>query len=96
MSYRTEFPTFPVSAIPAELLASDWTDTSWHNDACPSFERGRFTVFVDWPRKEDRWTCSALRYHAYPTEEANVAEFDNGCESDDWADILRYLATEGY
>lgn len=35
MSYKTEFPHYD-----DELTLPDgWVDTSWHNDACPSFEK---------------------------------------------------------
>jgi hypothetical protein len=36
MTYQTEFPDFPEATMPA--MFSGFEDTSWHNDACPSFE----------------------------------------------------------
>jgi hypothetical protein len=33
--WQAEFPEWRADTIPA--LGSDWTDSSWHNDACPSF-----------------------------------------------------------
>jgi hypothetical protein len=38
MSYREEFPDFDPAAMPA--IPQHWGDTSWHNDACPSFDAG--------------------------------------------------------
>jgi len=36
MTYLTEFPEFESSDVP---VFEGFTDTSWHNDTCPSFER---------------------------------------------------------
>ena len=35
MTYKTEFPHYDDTLS----LPEGWTDTSWHNDICPSFER---------------------------------------------------------
>lgn len=96
MSYRTEFPTFPDSAIPAELLAGDWEDTSYHNDTAPSFQRGRFSVMIDWPEPMDREYPESPRYSvADTTEGAFGTVYGDAFVSDDWTDILRYIATGG-
>ena len=37
-TYATEFPDFPITEIPVELLdLSQWEDMSWHNEAMPRF-----------------------------------------------------------
>lgn len=33
--WQTEFPDFPPADMPP--IPSDWRDSSWHNDTCPSF-----------------------------------------------------------
>jgi hypothetical protein len=35
MNYKVEFPHYDDELT----LPSGWVDTSWHNDACPSFEK---------------------------------------------------------
>lgn len=83
MSYREEFPSFPSHAIPAELLGNGWTDTSYRNDVCPSFEHGEFTVFVDFPDASVREYADATRYRVY---HPNGEE-----ESNDWFDIVEFV-----
>ena len=41
-----EFPDFDVSTLPT--IPFGWVDTSWHNDACPSFSNGNLVLFVDY------------------------------------------------
>jgi hypothetical protein len=45
MNYKVEFPHYD-----DELTLPDgWGDTSWHNDACPSFEKEiKGTVYRIW------------------------------------------------
>jgi len=49
------------------LLANGFEDTSWHNDACPSFERDNLRVWLDFPQDQSElgdwhgWT----KYAAY-------------------------------
>lgn len=56
MSYRTEFPSFPEMPEAAALLAQGWTDTSWHNDACPSFKSfdGMLLIWIEHPDESKR------------------------------------------
>jgi hypothetical protein len=35
MTYKIEFPHYDDTIT----LPEGWTDTSWHNDVCPSFEK---------------------------------------------------------
>lgn len=61
MSFQEEFPAeFNVEDhIVAALIAANFTDVSWHNDSCPSFEfmvggGDRFLVFIDAKNREHR------------------------------------------
>lgn len=56
MTYRTEFPSFPEMPEAAVLLAQGWADTSWHNDACPSFKSpdGTLLIWIEHPEEEKR------------------------------------------
>lgn len=56
MTYRTEFPTFPEMPEAQALLALGWTDTSWHNDACPSFKSpdGMLLIWIEHPEEAQR------------------------------------------
>jgi hypothetical protein len=48
MSYQTEFPNFDDAASCERLLSLGFTDMSWGNDACPSFERDGVSLYVDY------------------------------------------------
>ena len=95
MSFATEFPGFPADSIPADVFTEGWTDTSYHNDIAPSFEKGRFTVFIDYPEPADRECPECPRFRVYGCEDSLAGNFGNGCESDNWADILDYIAKGG-
>jgi hypothetical protein len=48
MTFATEFPDFPGSDMPP--MPQGFDDTSWHNDACPSYrsEALGLVVFIDY------------------------------------------------
>jgi hypothetical protein len=54
MTYTTEFPHYDDTLS----LPEGWTDTSWHNDTCPSFERVygdvTFRLWCDFKDPEQR------------------------------------------
>jgi len=54
MTYKTEFPHYDDTLS----LPEGWTDTSWHNDICPSFERvygdTTFRLWCDFKDPEQR------------------------------------------
>lgn len=93
-SHATEFPGFPVpDAIPA-----DWHDSSWHNDACPSWSvAGGYlvgpsvTLFADHPDASVR-ECGPdvprFSLHRHDT----AAEY--GAYGDSWGDMLRAVTVE--
>src|SRR5690349_9306077 len=46
--WQREFPHFPADAMPA--IPGSWSDTSWHNDAMPSFLlTSTLGLWVDYP-----------------------------------------------
>lgn len=54
MTFRTEFPDFPAADWPQ--LPADWSDASYHNDACPSatHEALGLHLFIDYADRERR------------------------------------------
>lgn len=84
MSITTEFPTYPLSSLPP--IPSTWEDTSWHNDACPSYHTGNGVyVYVDFEEASER---------EYPesTERFSVVHIDNDItlySGNDWEEVLR-------
>ena len=80
----TAFPEYDQTTLPA--IPATWVDTSWRNDVCPSWQFGEYQIFID---------------HANPTERETGGEryFVNDVESgdcflvsDDWGDVLEYVA----
>jgi hypothetical protein len=57
--YKKEFPSYPdLEPELVELLEKNkfTTESSWHNDVCPSFtnEKATLILYVDYPNKEER------------------------------------------
>ena len=47
-AFEIEFPDFDARSEAEALIGAGFADTSWHNDACPSFTREGLWVFVDY------------------------------------------------
>lgn len=92
--FRVEFGDFDPATMPA--IPDGWTDQSWHNDACPCFNTGRgLVVFVD-------YADASLReiQEDYPrfSVQADPEVHDHNeslLETDDWSEVLAYVAKEG-
>jgi hypothetical protein len=92
-----EWPSYDQSTLPA--IPADWTDASWHNDACPSFntpamaDGSYVTVFIEALRPEDR-EMNDRRFGAYLVSDDGhghgIADtpFAN---TDDWSKLLRQV-----
>ena len=89
MTYREEFPDFDPSTMPA--IPQNWEDTSWHNDACPSFNTGKGrVVFVDFSDLSLREFDGGKRF----TVQADPEIHDHNetfLETDDWAEVLSFV-----
>lgn len=89
MSYRTEFPDFPESDMPA--LPEGFSDTSWHNDACPSYESPSFRIMIDYADPTQRALGTGSRFIVMETDD----ESGNAVlETDDWSEVLETITTE--
>ena len=78
-----EFPDFDVTTLPT--IPVGFVDSSWHNDACPSFTKGDLHLFVDYADKTlSEWPDSP-RYSLLRNVGSNATEL---CHSDNWSDIL--------
>lgn len=91
--FKREFPDYPADAMPALPDAGMFTDTSWHNDACPSFTSDLLglLVWVDYPDVSMREHANGCRF-ILEKQEAGIETGKTVCESDDWADIERAIA----
>lgn len=67
------------------------SDSSWHNDVCPSFMFGDGSVrlFVDHPDPQRR-ECRGKRFFVSLYDESDDF-LDNGIETDDIGELLTYL-----
>lgn len=73
-TFLTEFPDYPAAEMPA--LPDGWTDTSWHEEACPSFTCGRYQMFIDYICPVSREVAICERFNLYLLDE-------DGCFADD-------------
>lgn len=90
-NWRTEFPDYPVADMPT--LPDTFSDTSWHNDTCPSFTSDALglIVWIDYSNPDDREFPDGPRF--------GLMEQQNGCElgcglleTDDWDEVLTFIA----
>lgn len=87
VNYQTQFTDFVLDVE----IPKDWIDTSWHNDACPSWEvsPGGPQVYVDYadPKMREFPGIQRFSVHVYKDGESAIP-----LVTDDWAEVLAYLA----
>lgn len=87
-----EFPDYPAGDLPP--MPEGWHDSSWHNDACPSYACGNLHVYIDylnpelseWP--ESRAEGSLKRFQLIRFDDDGVETL---AESDEWAPMLEAM-----
>lgn len=90
MTYRDEFPDFDPATLPA--IPPEWTDQSWHNDACPSFNTGKgIVVFVDFENTADREFEGACQRFCVQRDPETCDDNDVIFETDEWAEVLAFV-----
>lgn len=91
---QAEFPRYAVGTLPA--LPPGFVDTSWHNDACPSFtnEARRIQLFVDYADPVER-ECGpeARRFSLFTLDEHGDTEYI--CNTNDWSEMLALIEQHG-
>jgi hypothetical protein len=90
MTYRDEFPDFPEAEMPA--APEGFEDTSWHNDAMPSFEHAGLglRLHVDYADKAMSESGMGARFGLY-----QLAPWESEGESGwDWPSSLGDDSTE--
>ena len=86
MKYETEFPDFVGVEMPR--IPEGWEDTSWHNDACPSWTVGGLHIFVDHDEPSKRECGSdSKRFTVCDSDDGDVV-----VHTDDWQEVLACLA----
>jgi hypothetical protein len=94
MTYRDEFPDFPEADMPA--IPAGWEDTSWHNDAMPSFvnERRMLRLWINYSDVSLQDIQGGKRF-LLVREHADHSpdESDELFASDSWSDVLAFLAS---
>jgi hypothetical protein len=95
VTYQIEFPGFDPATMPA--IPPSWSDTSWHNDACPSFLiTSALSIYVDYldpalsDNAESRLTGDFKRFMLIRMEDGqHIDDADNMvAASDDWDEIM--------
>jgi hypothetical protein len=97
MSYKTEFDLLEIAEA-EKLVAMGFEDTSWHNDAAPSFSKdcGLFRILRVWiddadPEKREM-EGARFALCEYSTEMDAIGD-GTLCESDSFAEILAAIAS---
>ena len=90
MTYQTEFPDFPATDMPT--IPAGWTDTSWHNDACPSFNVGNgMVVFIDFADSSLKEFEDTKRFTVHADPEVHNHN-DVLMDTDDWSELLAFVS----
>lgn len=96
-AFHTAFPDYPIRSMPT--IPEGFKDTSWHNDACPSFEdaeRG-LQLWCDFPEAADRAHPKSPRFAVFFTSnsDADVRRLGDkpAIEAEEWAEVEAFLAT---
>ena len=85
MTIATAFPDYPTSDLPP--IPAHWRDSSWHNDACPSFTVADLQVFIDYANPAKRETAhyglADVRFHVMQAETGSSI-----IATDDWQEVI--------
>ena len=84
MTYKTDFPDFDDVASCEALLAAGWEDTTWFNDTCPAFTKGKATIYVEYENVDMREYGEGDRFTVYTLD-------DEGCYLGEHADFAPTL-----
>jgi len=95
--FRSESPDFDPATMPP--IPAEWSDLSWHNDACPSFGAGtegdletggwRLYVFVDYADPKAREIRGLARFNV-SIEIDDDTNGDHVFSSDDWDAVVAF------
>jgi len=89
LTVRNQFPDYPIDALPD---LTGFEDTSWHNDTCPSFRKGQFLVWVDWPCRCCREDTDGYRFVVCRLDEEECpVDGPVALETEDWAEVLSFV-----
>jgi hypothetical protein len=87
-----EFPDYDLATLPE--IPADWEESSWHNDACPSFmARGDLLhIFVDYADPEfSEFPERAFRFGVYHID--SNADRHELLETNDWPAVVALVET---
>ncbi|SOZ17211.1 hypothetical protein [Cupriavidus taiwanensis] len=84
---KRQFPDYDVSTLPE--IPAGFGDTSWRNDACPSFtdEARGLQIFIDYAEAADR-EPNAVRYSLRELD----GKLENIVDTNDWAELLKCIS----
>lgn len=94
-----EFPDYPLDSLPH--MPAHWEDTSWHNDASPSYRiSDRLMVFVDYADASKREFSlpdqTAPRFVLLPLEDGQHIQAEAVAHGDEFTEILASAIAETF
>ena len=82
----TAFPDYPTADLPP--IPSHWLDSSWHNDACPSFTVAGLHVFVDYADPAKRELVGEPRFTVTTEDASKMSCVSVVIATDDWQAVI--------
>ncbi|MET4489057.1 hypothetical protein [Bradyrhizobium sp. LA7.1] len=94
-TFQTEFPDYPVADMPAMPAHGNVVDTSWHNDACPSFASDALGlhIWIDYADKSVREFENGPRFIVVRLSEG-IKTGHTVIETNDWNEVLAVIEQE--
>jgi len=89
--YLAEFPDFRPQDMPA--IPKGFVDTSWHNDACPSFTSDQYglTIWVDYADPTKREYGDTHPRFIVNSQDHGVETSGPSLATDDWNEVLAFI-----
>lgn len=78
------FPDFSLGTLPA--IPEGWEDTSWKNDACPSFGVANLRIFIDYADPKQRELGPDTNRFLICGEDGDLI-----LATDDWNEVLQRI-----
>lgn len=92
--FRKEFPDYPVEDMP--VIPVGFVDSSWVNNAAPSFECRSLglSVWIDYKDPSLREYGDGNRFIMHPIDaEGAMTDDDPILETSDWLEVLKLIST---
>jgi hypothetical protein len=93
MSFRDQFPDYPVESFPA--IPAGFEDASWHNCACPCLvsDEHQMTIWLDYPEPSTRENGPGYPRFIVEHQKDGIETGLWAESGDSWSEVLAIIET---